>query len=52
LRTLPGALFSSYIGMVIAHASLRRFVHYGHIMSDIPGNQEILALVDEINKPE
>jgi hypothetical protein len=51
LRTLPGALFSSCIGMVIAQASLRRFVHYGHSMSDIPSNQEILALVDEINKP-
>jgi peroxiredoxin Q/BCP len=24
-----------------------RFVHYGHSMSDIPSNQEILSLVDE-----
>lgn len=26
-----------------------RFVHYGHSMSDIPSNQEILELVDELN---
>jgi peroxiredoxin Q/BCP len=26
-----------------------RFVHYGHSMSDIPANDEILALIDEIN---
>jgi len=28
------------------------FVHYGHSMSDIPSNQEILALVDEISNKE
>jgi peroxiredoxin Q/BCP len=27
-----------------------RFVHYGHSMSDIPANQELLALLDELNK--
>jgi peroxiredoxin Q/BCP len=27
-----------------------RFVHYGHAMSDIPANQELLALLDELNK--
>lgn len=26
-----------------------RFVHYGHSMSDIPPNEEILGLVDEVN---
>ena len=26
-----------------------RFVHYGHSMSDIPANDEILALIDEVN---
>jgi peroxiredoxin Q/BCP len=26
-----------------------RFCHYGHSMSDIPENQEVLALADEIN---
>lgn len=27
-----------------------RFVHYGHSMSDIPPNQEILELLDELNQ--
>jgi len=26
-----------------------RFAHYGHSMSDIPRNDEILALLDELN---
>jgi peroxiredoxin len=26
-----------------------RFVHYGHSMSDIPENTEILALLDQLN---
>jgi len=26
-----------------------RYVHYGHSMSDIPENQELLQLLDEIN---
>lgn len=26
-----------------------RYVHYGHAMSDIPENAEMLALLDEIN---
>jgi len=26
-----------------------RFVHYGHDMTDIPKNAEILSLVDELN---
>jgi len=28
---------------------IARFVHYGHNMSDIPENAELLALLDEIN---
>jgi peroxiredoxin len=28
---------------------LARFVHYGHDMTDIPANSEILALIDGIN---
>ncbi len=28
---------------------IARYVHYGHNMSDIPANAEILALGDEIN---
>jgi len=35
--------------VLIDKAGIARFVHYGHSMSDIPSNQEILALVDEIN---
>ena len=35
--------------VLIDKEGIARFVHYGHDMSDIPSNQEILALVDEIN---
>ncbi len=38
--------------VLIDRQGVARFVHYGHSMSDIPSNQEILALVDEINKTE
>ena len=34
--------------VLIDKAGVARFVHYGHSMSDIPDNQEILALVDEM----
>ena len=30
-------------------AGMARFVHYGHDMTDIPKNEEILALIDELN---
>lgn len=36
--------------VLIDKDGVARYVHYGHNMSDIPSNQEILALVDEINK--
>ncbi len=35
--------------VLIDKQGIARFVHYGHNMSDIPGNEEILALADEIN---
>jgi peroxiredoxin len=35
--------------VLIDKAGVARFVHYGHDMSDIPENEEILALADEIN---
>ncbi len=35
--------------VLVDKAGVARYVHYGHSMSDIPGNEEILALVDEIN---
>jgi peroxiredoxin len=37
--------------VLIDKAGIARFVHYGHEMSDIPENEEILALADEINEP-
>lgn len=36
--------------VLIDKAGMARFVHYGHSMSDIPSNPEILGLVDEINQ--
>jgi peroxiredoxin len=33
----------------IDKAGVARFVHYGHSMSDIPANEELLTLGDEIN---
>ena len=35
--------------VLIDKAGVARFVHYGHSMSDIPENEEILALRDEVN---
>ncbi len=35
--------------VLIDKAGVARFVHYGHSMSDIPANEEVLALADEIN---
>ncbi len=38
--------------VLIDKQGIARFVHYGHSMSDIPSNEEILSLVDEINTPK
>ena len=35
--------------VLIDRAGIARFCHYGHDMADIPENQEVLALVEEIN---
>lgn len=35
--------------VLIDKAGVARFVHYGHDMSDIPENDEILGLADQIN---
>jgi len=35
--------------VLIDKAGIARFCHYGHSMSDIPKNEEVLALADEIN---
>jgi peroxiredoxin len=35
--------------VLIDKAGVARFVHYGHDMSDIPENTELLALADEVD---
>jgi peroxiredoxin Q/BCP len=35
--------------VIVDKKGMARFVHYGHAMSDIPENAELLALIDEIN---
>ena len=35
--------------VVIDKTGLARFVHYGHSMSDIPKNTEVLELLDQLN---
>jgi len=34
--------------VIVDMTGVARFVHYGHDMSDIPSNAEILALLDEM----
>ena len=38
--------------VLIDKAGVARYVHYGHSMSDIPENEELLALGDEINRSQ
>jgi peroxiredoxin Q/BCP len=35
--------------LIVDKAGMARFVHYGHSMSDIPENAEVLALLDQLN---
>jgi peroxiredoxin len=35
--------------VIVDKAGVARYVHYGHSMSDIPENEELLALLDELN---
>ena len=35
--------------VIVDKAGVARFVHYGHSMSDIPENVEVLALSDQSN---
>jgi peroxiredoxin Q/BCP len=35
--------------VLIDKSGMARFVHYGHSMSDIPANEEILSLADQLN---
>jgi len=34
--------------VIVDKAGMARFVHYGHDMSDIPSNAEVLGLLDDI----
>ena len=36
--------------VVIDKAGIARYVHYGHAMSDIPENTELLAILHELNQ--
>ena len=36
--------------VLIDKAGVARFIHYGHAMSDIPENSEILELANQLNK--
>jgi peroxiredoxin len=36
--------------VLVDKQGIARFVHYGNSMSDIPSNEEILALADELNQ--
>ena len=35
--------------VIVDKTGIARFVHYGHSMSDIPENSEILALLNQLN---
>ena len=35
--------------VIIDKSGVARFVHYGHSMSDIPENAEVLSLMDQLN---
>ena len=36
--------------VIVDKAGIARFVHYGHSMSDIPRNSELLELLDQLNE--
>jgi len=38
--------------VIVDRTGQARYVHYGHSMSDIPSNEELLALLDELNQGE
>jgi len=37
--------------VIVDKAGVARYVHYGHSMSDIPENAEVLALLDQLLVP-
>jgi peroxiredoxin Q/BCP len=36
--------------VIVDKAGMARYVHYGHSMSDIPPNDELLTLLSELNR--
>jgi peroxiredoxin Q/BCP len=36
--------------VIVDRGGQARYVHYGHSMEDIPPNEELLALLDELNQ--
>lgn len=43
------AIRHAFVPVVIDRQGVARYVHYGHDMSDIPPNGEMLAILDELN---
>jgi hypothetical protein len=37
------------VQVIVDKAGVARFVHYGHDMTDIPVNADVLVLLDELN---
>ena len=37
------------LNAIVDRAGLIRFIHYGHSMSDIPENETLLGVIDELN---
>jgi peroxiredoxin len=35
--------------VIVDKEGIARYVHYGHSMSDIPSNEELLGILDELN---
>lgn len=38
--------------LIVDQGGIARFVHYGKLMSDIPSNEEILGLLDQLETQE
>ena len=38
--------------VLVDRQGIARYVHYGHEMSDIPENAELLSLLDELNRED
>jgi peroxiredoxin Q/BCP len=43
LGRMPGQIIVDKAGFV-------RYIHYGHDMTDIPANEDILSLLENLNK--